>query len=59
MLLLGDVELNFGFLMDNIINDVCFYNNFDFILRYRMLWYGLILLDVGGEGDCFFWLVLY
>ena len=36
------------------INDVCFYNNSDFTLRYRMLRHGLIPLDVGGEGDCFF-----
>ena len=54
LLLSGDVELNPGPLTDNTINDVCFYNNSDFTLRYRMLRHGLIPLDVGGEGDCFF-----
>lgn len=54
LLLSGDVELNPGPLMDNTINDVCFYNNSDFTLRYRMLRHGLMPLDVGGEGDCFF-----
>lgn len=54
LLLSGDVELNPGPLTDNTINDVCFYNNSDFTLRYTMLRHGLIPLDVGGEGDCFF-----
>ena len=54
LLLSGDVELNPGPLTDNTINGVCFYNNSDFTLRYRMLRHGLIPLDVGGEGDCFF-----
>ena len=54
LLLSGDVELNPGPLTDNTINDVCCYNNSDFTLRYRMLRHGLIPLDVGGEGDCFF-----
>ena len=48
LLLSGDVELNPGPLTDNTINDVCFYNNSDFTLRYRMLRHGLIPLDVGG-----------
>ena len=51
LLLSGDVELNPGPLTDNTINDLCFYNNSDFTLRYRMLRHGLIPLDVGGEGD--------
>ena len=55
LLLSGDVELNPGPLTDNTINDVCFYSNSDFTLRYRMLRHGLIPLDVGGEGDCFFY----
>ena len=60
LLLSGDVKLNPGPLTDNIINDVYFiiililHNNSDFTLRYRMLRHGLIPLDVGGEGDCFF-----
>ena len=36
------------------MKDICFYNNSDFTLRYRMLRHGLIPLDVGGGGDCFF-----
>ena len=50
----GDIELNLGPLTDNAMKDICFYNNSDFTLRYRMLRHGLIPLDVGGGGDCFF-----
>ena len=41
-------------LTDNAIKDICFYSNSDLTLRYRMLRHGLISLDVGGGGDCFF-----
>ena len=54
LLLSGDIELNPGPLTDNTIKDMCFYNNPDFTLRYRMLRHELTPLDVGGGGDCFF-----
>ena len=40
----GDIELNPGPLTDNAIKDICFYNNSDFTLRYRMLRHALALV---------------
>ena len=48
----GDVELNPGPNV-TIQNEISFIDS-DFILKYRMLRYGLKPLEVGGAGDCFF-----
>ena len=50
VLLPGDVELNPG--PDNIEN--IHFSNPDFVLKQRMLRYGLRPLDVGGGGNCCF-----
>ena len=49
----GDVELNPGPMSRNTFETISFTNQ-NFVLRYRMLRYGLQPLDVGGEGNSLF-----
>ena len=49
----GDIELNPGPMSGNTFETISFTNQ-NFVLRYRMLRYGLQPLDVSGEGNSLF-----